>query len=88
MKYIQKTRLAMAVAVTGSMILASGCGGSSSGDGDGSQEAVASRGEITGFGSVYVNGRKYHTDDAHFRVDDHGGDQDDLRLGMIETVYG
>lgn len=85
MKKMTKTRLAFAIATAGATIIASGCGGSSSDD---DREVVTSRGEITGFGSVYVNGRKYHTDHARFRVDDHGGDQDDLRVGMIVTVYG
>lgn len=78
-------RLSTCIALAGSMLLASGCGGSSS---DSDNEAVASRGVITGFGSVYVNGRKYHTGGTRFRVDDESGDEDDLRLGMIVTVYG
>jgi hypothetical protein len=86
MKILQKTRLATAIAICGPILLAAGCGGSSSGGGDG--EAVVSQGEITGFGSVYVNGRRYQTDRARFRVDDDDGVEDDLRLGMIVTVHG
>ena len=89
MKIMQTSRIATAVALTGAVLLATGCGGSSSGDDDGNGgEAVASRGEITGFGSVFVNHRKYKTDDTRYRVDDDDGDEDDLRLGMIVTVTG
>ena len=92
MKKMPETRLAIVFALSGSMLIASGCGGSSSGGGDdgveGAGTAVASRGEITGFGSVYVNGRRYQTERTHFRVDDDDGKQDDLRLGMIVTVVG
>lgn len=87
MKNFQKTRITTAIALCGPILLAAGCSGSSSGGG-GDGEAVVSRGEITGFGSVYVNGRRYQTDRARFRVDDDDGDEEDLRLGMIVTVHG
>jgi hypothetical protein len=86
MKILKKTRLATAMMLCGPMLLAAGCGGSSSGSDDG--DAVVSRGEITGFGSVYVNGRRYQTDSSSFRVDDDDGVEGDLRLGMIVTVHG
>jgi hypothetical protein len=86
MKILKKTRLATAIMLCSPMLLAAGCGGSSSGSDDG--DAVVSRGEITGFGSVYVNGRRYQTDRASFRVDDDDGVESDLRLGMIVTVRG
>jgi len=63
-----------------------GCGGSSSSSDD--TEPVVSRGVITGFGSVYVNGRKYETDSTRFEVDDEDGNEDDLRVGMVVTVLG
>ncbi len=62
-----------------------GCGSSGGGD---DREATASRGVISGFGSIYVNGRKYETDQAQFDVDDGPGDEDDLRIGMVVTVVG
>ena len=88
MKIPQKTRLATAILLCGPVLLAAGCGGSSSGGDDDDGVAVVSRGEITGFGSVYVNGRRYQTDSARFRVDDDDGVEGDLRLGMIVTVHG
>ncbi|MDJ0779636.1 MAG: DUF5666 domain-containing protein [Gammaproteobacteria bacterium] len=86
MKIFQKTPVATACAL-GCAMLVAGCGGSSSG-GSGEGEPVASRGVITGFGSVYVNGRRFDTDDSRFEVDDDNGDESDLRIGMVVTVYG
>ncbi len=85
MKYLNKTPIAAAIALSTSILLV-GCGGSSSSGGD--AEPVASRGVITGFGSVYVNGRRYATDNTRFEVDDSNGSEDDLRIGMVVTVFG
>lgn len=86
MRILRKTPVAMGCAL-GCAMLVAGCGGSSSsGSDDG--DPVVSRGVITGFGSVYVNGRRFDTDDARFEVDDDDGDESDLRIGMIVTVYG
>ena len=78
-----------------SILLASGCGGgggsdsvTSSAGGTGSDASVVSRGIITGFGSVYVNGVRYHTDVTRFTIDDDKGDESDLKVGMIVTVMG
>lgn len=88
MKILNRTQVSLAVAMSLSVLLASGCGGSSSsGDGE-SDRTVASRGVITGFGSVYVNGTRYRTSGTKFKVDDDDGDESDLRVGMIVTVKG
>jgi hypothetical protein len=83
-----------------SMLLASGCGGGGGGDGGSSSSdpssvgdennavSVVSRGIITGFGSVYVNEIRYHTDSTNFMIDDEDGDESDLGIGMIVTVTG
>ena len=65
-----------------------GCGGSSSSGSGIDGETIVSRGVITGFGSIFVNGHEFETDDASFDVDDKSGEQDDLRVGMIVTVVG
>lgn len=77
-------------ALAATMLLASGCGGSSSSsDGDADVDStVVSRGLITGFGSVYVNGIRFHTGGTRFSVDDDSGVESDLRVGMIVTVKG
>jgi hypothetical protein len=67
--------------------MASGCGGSSSSSDD-ADSTVVSRGLITGFGSVYVNGIRFHTGGTTFSVDDDGGVESDLKVGMIVTVKG
>ncbi len=86
MNILRKTPVAIACAL-GCATLVAGCGSSSSG-GSGDGEPVASRGVITGFGSVYVNGRRFDTDDARFEIDDDSGDESDLRIGMVVTVFG
>lgn len=48
----------------------------------------AAYGEITGFGSVWVNGVRYDTASASFRKDDVSVSQADLRVGMVARVEG
>ena len=43
-------------------------------------------GKITGFGSVFVNGREFNTDTSNFLVDGAIADLDALRLGMVITL--
>jgi len=78
----------LASGIVASSLALSGCGG-----GGGSSDEIAdntsSRGLITGFGSVYVNGIKYETDDARYDIDDDdSANEDDLRVGMMVTVSG
>ncbi len=87
MPVFSKSRIATAVILFSAIALTAGCGGSSDDD-DSTETSVVSRGVITGFGSVYVNGRRYATDAASFRVDDTVGSETDLRVGMIATVRG
>lgn len=76
-------------ALVAMMLLASGCGGGSSSSSDGDADStVVSRGLITGFGSVYVNGIRFHTGGSIFSVDDDSGVESDLKVGMIVTVKG
>jgi len=88
MNILRKTPLASALALAIPVLMASGCGGSSSSSDDDSDSTIASRGVITGFGSVYVNGTRYRTDGTRFSVDDEAGAESDLRVGMIVTVEG
>ena len=74
------------LAACSAVLLIPGCGGSTSAVGNG--DTIVSRGVITGFGSIFVNGHEFETDDASFEVDDQAGVQDDLRIGMIVTVVG
>jgi hypothetical protein len=52
------------------------------GDGD------ISRGQITGFGSIFVNGVEFETTDSDITFDGAAGTESDLRLGMVVTVTG
>ncbi len=88
MPVFSKSRIATAVTLCSAIAVTAGCGGSSSSEDDASETSVVSRGVITGFGSVYVNGRRYATDRASFQVDDDAGSESDLRVGMIATVRG
>ncbi len=58
---------------------------SASGSGSGSASAS---GTITGFGSVFVNGKRFDTSGSSFTVDGQSGSQSDLKVGMTVTVNG
>ena len=46
-------------------------------------------GQITGFGSIYVNGVEYDTDGASYEVDDESASGDDaLAVGMVVKIQG
>ncbi|MAD54772.1 DUF5666 domain-containing protein [Idiomarina sp. UBA3162] len=70
------------------------CGGSdsstdsSTGDNGGGNETASStivtEGVITGFGSVYVNGERYRSDNATIALDNaQSGTESDLKVGMV-----
>lgn len=77
------------LAVAGTLSLA-GCGGggSSSGGSDSTPTTRSVTGVITGFGSVFVGGVEYETDDANFTVDGASGLESDLEVGMVITLEG
>jgi hypothetical protein len=59
-------------------------------DGRGSPDpvGVVSKGTVTGFGSVIVNGVRYETNTATFTIDGSPGQQSDLAVGDIVVVRG
>lgn len=70
--------------ITGAMTACSGGGGSTQ-----NSSEITSIGTITGFGSVYVNGIKYKTDNTTYSVDDNDGfDDSDLAVGMKVKLKG
>ena len=76
-------------------ITLAGCGGSSSSTDDNQLSPVSAAtpitavGQITGFGSVYVNGVEYDTTGASYDVDDAAASGDDaLAVGMVVQVQG
>jgi len=63
------------------------CGGTTS-DGGGQSAGIGGTGivygKVTGFGSIFVNGGEYNTDDSKFTVDGNtAATQDDISLGMV-----
>ncbi|MCC2617290.1 DUF5666 domain-containing protein [Aestuariibacter halophilus] len=53
------------------------------------QAPVTSTGSISNFGSVYVNGIRFKTNDAVIETDlDQGSTEDDLKVGMVVTIQG
>jgi cytochrome c-type biogenesis protein CcmE len=53
------------------------------------QAPIVSSGVITGFGSVYINGVRFNTDNAAFSTDDKDSDSEDaLEVGMVVTLEG
>jgi hypothetical protein len=76
--------MGIALAATG----LAGCGGGG-GSASSSSGAITSVGTITGFGSIYVNGVKYETDSASYRVDDEDYfDDSSVAVGMKVKVEG
>lgn len=73
--------------VTGPLLTS--CGGSGDGQVAGIGGTGITQGEITGFGSIFVNGVEFDTDSSQFEVD---GDttlgQESLSTGMIVTIKG
>lgn len=74
--------------------LLSGCGGSESYDsggieGTGVQSTSRARGSISGFGSIFVNGVEYHTEQASIRINGESGQLEQaLKLGMVVDIEG
>ena len=66
------------------------CGGGGGGGGTtGTSASISSVGTISGFGSIYVNGIKYETGGATYRVDDEDAfDDSSLAVGMKVKVEG
>ncbi len=86
MEDLSPVKFVMIIGLLTFALVLAGCGSSSS---SGEASNAASRGVITGFGSVYLNGIKYETGSADIVVDDDENvDESDLRVGMIVTVKG
>jgi len=68
-------------------------GGSSSGTAPGPVTGIGgtgiiSVGTITGFGSIFVNGVEFETNNASIEIDDSAGSQSGLSVGMVVKVEG
>ena len=85
---VQKKSVLLSGLIATALVL-TGCGGGSDSSSTDPVDTISSRGVITGFGSMYVTGVKYDTDDAEFDVDDDKtSTQSALRVGQFVIVTG
>ncbi|ABC30906.1 conserved hypothetical protein [Hahella chejuensis KCTC 2396] len=78
-----------ALALTTSLLSACSGGASSDGGIEGTGAPVAARGEISGFGSVFVNGVEYETNTADIVIDSVSGySESALKVGMVVLIEG
>jgi len=97
------SRIAAATAALTLSLTLAACGGGGGGGGTStgtpppsggtppppSANVVTVVGQITGFGSIFVNGVEFETNDARIEVDDTPGfDDSDLSVGMVVKVRG
>lgn len=69
------------------VVLAS-CGGGGGGSAPPPPTKTTSKGVITGFGSVFVNGVEYDTVGSSVVMDDQSSTESNLQIGMVVTVSG
>ena len=80
-KFLMLTGVAAFIAASGGSQLANA--GIDAGGGPG-----ASHGAIHQFGSIYVNGVRFNTDNAVFIIDRRFGDEAELNIGQVVSVFG
>lgn len=82
-------RLKTMSALPSLLLVLTACGGGGSGGGAGiGGTGYQSRGTVTEFGSIFVNGVEFETTSAVFEIEDATGSQSDLRVGMRVEVEG
>ena len=75
------SKILLSSTMTGILASLAACGGS---DQNTSSNYIS--GPITAFGSIYVNGTRYNTDNASVYIEDDYADESNLRVGMMVTV--
>lgn len=86
-----KNRLICIAAVTTQLVACGGGGTTVAGidaRGTPARVSIVSKGTITGFGSIVVNGVRYDTDGATIEVDGEPGTESDLKVGQVVVVQG
>lgn len=79
-KNLTMTGVAVAIAATGGPLAIAGI--------DAGGSPIKTGGSITQFGSIYVNGARYDTSDALFIIDGRLGDESELHIGQVVSLYG
>ncbi len=79
-KQLSRTGLALSI-----LVGLAACGGGGGGSAPPSTQS-SSKGIITAFGSIYVNGTEYNTGNAAIYVEDSPADESQLRVGMVVRV--
>ena len=79
---LRKTLLAASIAML------SACGSSSNDNSGGEPVSKTTVGVITGFGSIYVNGVEYETDDASIDIDGERSIETQLGIGDVVVLQG
>lgn len=69
-------------------LVMTGCGSNDGGGTPPTAVKTTSKGVITGFGSVYVNGVKYESASSIVSMDSVTSTESDLQIGMVVTVSG
>ena len=89
MNFFAKHKRIFIISLLGSAMLSpllSSCGGGTTVAGIGGTGITS--GEITGFGSVFVNGVEFFTDTSQFEIDGNSAIEDQLEVGMVVRVNG
>ncbi len=87
-RYLTRTLAALLTVGMSFILIACGGGGGGGDTVTSTSTPITARGAITGFGSIYVNGVRYHTGSSSVTIDDNPGVESDLQLGMVVTVSG
>ena len=89
---MKASRITLILSLATSLLMLAACGGggdaASQTTSSTSAATVLSRGAITGFGSVHVNGQRFETGSTVFTINGEPGTQADLRVGHFITVHG
>ncbi len=75
---------------TALVLLLTSCGGG--GDNQVAEGGIGgtgvTQGRVTGYGSLFVNGIEYFTDQAEFQVDNQSATEQDIDIGMVVRITG
>ncbi|MCU7930104.1 MAG: hypothetical protein KZQ90_04830 [Candidatus Thiodiazotropha sp. (ex Codakia rugifera)] len=88
MDRLGKLLISVSTAALIAMLYSCGGGGGSQVADGGIGGTGVSMGRVTGFGSIFVNGIEFETNNASFTVNDVNGTQSDIAIGMVVRING